>query len=98
MPPKSEYLLFDAQPAVTIPYTLSEDSAKISRMPTFKSATIGSKRRPLRSGKGRPHGTTAIVVSAGMRPNIGASEYNHLFAPSGTMSSLRKNFAASASD
>ena len=50
------------------------------------------------SRNGRPHGTTAIVVSAGRSPNAGASVYSHLCACAGMMSSLMKNFAASAID
>ncbi len=66
------------------PYTASDASANTTRMPALTSATTGSKTGlPLKnvwpnqtfSGrrKLRPHGTTAMVVSAGKRPIIGAS-------------------------
>src|SRR5437867_10936469 len=32
-PPRSEYLLFDDQPASTMPYTPSDDSARMNRNP-----------------------------------------------------------------
>ena len=109
MAPNIEYLFDDDQPAIVIPYTPSEASAKITRMPAFTSATIGLKTRPpsnsVRPKKrisgimnARPHGTTAMVVSAGSSPNVGASVYSHLCACAGMMSSLRMNFSASAND
>ena len=73
MPPKSEYLFDDAQPAMVMPYTLSEASANTSSRPMPRSAMIGSKIRPPGSTNGRPQGTTAMVVIAGIRPNAGAS-------------------------
>src|SRR6202521_3205279 len=38
-PPSSEYLLFDASPPMTIAYTLSALTAKMTKMPTLTSAT-----------------------------------------------------------
>src|SRR5438874_3659365 len=38
-PPSSEYLLFELQPASTMPYTLIEAMANTTRTATFTSAT-----------------------------------------------------------
>ena len=44
-----------------------------SEAPTMHGpATRGPYMTSVGMKNGRPHGTTAIVVSAGMRPNIGA--------------------------
>src|SRR5258708_3641297 len=54
MPPKSEYLLADDQPAVAKPYTLSEARAKITRMPALASGTMGLKVRGTSANHVRP--------------------------------------------
>jgi hypothetical protein len=94
---------------MVMPYTPRDASAKITRIPALTSAMIGLKTRPPSksvrpktvisgSTNARPHGTTAMVVSAGSSPNVGASVYSHLCACAGMMSSLRMNFSASAND
>src|SRR5688500_83914 len=94
-PPSRAYLLFDAQPAMTIPYTPSEEMARMKRKPTGRSATTMSTR-PQRVGSGAPNGNTAIVVNAGMNVITGARMNNGLYAAFGYVSSFMKFFTPSA--
>src|SRR5688500_2970552 len=81
-PPSSEYLLFDDQPARTIPYTPSDVSARMKRKPIGRSATtIGIS--PQRVGRGDANGITAQAVSAGMNAIAGARMNSGLYAASG---------------
>src|SRR3954468_6270633 len=70
-PPSSAYLLFDDQPASTIPYTPSEAMASVNRKPTGTSASTMSTL-PHRDAHEAPKGITAQVSSAGMKAIIGA--------------------------
>ena len=45
-PPISVYLLLAAQPAITMPYTPSEETAKRNRMPTSRSEIWSRMGRP----------------------------------------------------
>ena len=47
-PPSSAYLLFDDQPASTMPYTPSDEIARMKRNPIGRSATTMSMRAPRR--------------------------------------------------
>src|SRR5687767_8571373 len=78
-PPSSEYLLFDDQPASTMPYTPSDVSARMNRKPIGRSATtIGM--RPQRVGSGDANGITAQAVSAGKNAMAGARMNSGLYA------------------
>src|SRR6266550_6826801 len=81
-PPNRAYLLFEAQPARTIPYTPSEEIASMKRNPTGRSARTMSMR-PHGVGIGAPNGITHQVVSAGMNERIGARMKSGLYAASG---------------
>src|SRR4051812_18933770 len=94
-PPSSAYLLFDAQPASTIPYTPSEEIASMNRKPTGRSATTISIL-PQRVGSGDANGITHHVVSAGMNDRIGARMKIGLYAASGYVSSFMKFLSPSA--
>src|SRR6266566_949420 len=94
-PPSNAYLLFEDQPASTIPYTPSELIARMKRKPTGKSATTRSIL-PQRVGTGAPNGMTHHVVSAGMNESTGASTNNGLFTPAGIVSSFMKFLRPSA--
>src|ERR1700675_4573473 len=85
-PPSSAYLLFDDQPARTIPYTPSDEIARMKRNPTGRSATTRSIL-PQRVGMGAPKGITHQVSNAGMNEIIGARTKSGLFTPSGIVSS-----------
>src|SRR3954471_13085541 len=94
-PPSSAYLLFDDQPASTMPYTPSDAMASVNRKPTGRSATtIGM--RPQRESHGAPNGMTAQATSAGMNASIGASRKMGLFTCPGIVSSFMMFFTPSA--
>ena len=65
-PPSSAYLLFDDQPASTMPYTPSDEIARMNRKPIGRSATTMSMQ-PHGESHGAPNGITAHVSSAGMK-------------------------------
>src|SRR5690242_13508879 len=73
-PPSNEYLLFELQPASTIPYTLIDAMAKMTRTATFTSATCS--RKPCGSHPNKvvvpPNGTTAKAAKAHVAEIIGA--------------------------
>ena len=71
-PPSNEYLLFDDQPASTMPYTPSDASARMKRNPMGSGASASSIR-PHGESHGAPNGITAHVSSAGMKAIAGAS-------------------------
>ena len=71
IPPRKGYLLFDDQPARTIPYTPREETAKMKSMPTSRSARIKGELSPA-SLKNSPKGRTVMVVRAGTRATKGA--------------------------
>jgi hypothetical protein len=74
MPPRNGYFELLDHPASTMPYTPSEAIANTNRMPTFRLAItpgIGSCERAGMTSW-LPHGTTAIVISAGTIAIIGA--------------------------
>src|ERR1051325_1487164 len=71
-PPSRAYLLFEDQPARTIPYTPSDVIARMKRKPTGRSATTRSTL-PQRVAIGAPNGMTHHAVSAGRNASIGAS-------------------------
>src|SRR5256885_14660410 len=81
-PPRSAYLLFDDQPASTIPYTPSEEIARMNRNPTGSGASTISTR-PQREPHGAANGITAQVMSAGMNDSTGARMKSGRFAASG---------------
>src|SRR5450756_1313792 len=94
-PPSSAYLLFEDQPARTIPYTPSDVIARMNRNPIGRSATTMSIL-PHRVGHGAPKGMTHHAVSAGMNESIGARTKSGLFTPSGIVSSFMKFLRPSA--
>ena len=97
-PPSNEYLLFEAQPPRMIPYAPIDVNARMYKIPTLMSLiTNGLNWTPntstVRSG---PNGMTAKPINAGTRARRGAMLNRNLFAPAGTMSSLKKSFSPSA--
>src|SRR6185436_2110535 len=64
-PPSSAYLLFDDQPAITMPYTPIDEMARMNRKPTGIGASTMSIT-PQREPHGDAKGITAQVMSAGM--------------------------------
>jgi hypothetical protein len=91
-------LLFELQPARTIPYTPIEAMAKMARMPTLTSDTcslIGSSSHP-NSVVSAPNGTTANAAKAVAAESTGASANSTLSAPSGRNCSLNINLITSA--
>jgi hypothetical protein len=87
--------LFDDQPARTMPYTPSDEIARMYRNPIGRSATTMSIR-PHRVGIGAAKGMTAHVISAGMKASAGASTNSDLFAASGYVSSFMMFLSPSA--
>src|SRR4051794_36271265 len=63
MPPSSAYLLFEAQPASTMPYTPSDEIARMKRKPIGSGASTISII-PQREPQGAANGMTAHVQSA----------------------------------
>src|SRR3954468_19099496 len=88
-PPSSEYLLFDDQPASTMPYTPRELTARMNRKPIGSGASTISMR-PQRPSHGAANGITAQVTRAGMNASAGASTNNGMFAADGYVSSFTK--------
>src|SRR5277367_4620840 len=73
-PPRNGYFELLAHPANTMPYTPSDEMANTNKIPTFKSAMTpftGCAKPGIINWL--PHGTTAIVISAGTTESIGAS-------------------------
>src|SRR5215211_5155494 len=96
-PPSSEYLLFDDQPASTIPYTPSDAMARMNRKPIGSGASAMSIVPHLDS-HGAPYGITDHVRSAGMNAITGASTNNGVYASPGYVSSFMMFFTPSATD
>src|SRR2546423_8877066 len=69
-PPSSEYLLFDAHPASTMPYTPSDEIARMKRNPTGNGASTISMT-PHGEPQGAANGITAHVINAGMNDSAG---------------------------
>src|SRR5690349_18400278 len=95
-PPNSAYLLFDDQPARTMPYTPNEEIERIYRKP-IGSGAIDMSIRPQRENHGAPNGMTAIVISAGIKDNAGARMNSGLYAAPGYVSSFMMFLRPSAS-
>ena len=70
-PPSSEYLLFDDQPASTMPYTPSDAIARMKRKPIGIGASAMSIV-PHFETHGAPYGITDHVSSAGVNDIAGA--------------------------
>src|SRR5438552_7595846 len=81
-PPSSEYLLFEDQPASTMPYTPSDASARMNRKPIGSGASAMSIVPHLVSS-GAAIGMTAQVSIAGMNESTGARMNNGRFAALG---------------
>src|SRR5215831_18009489 len=84
-PPSRAYLLFDDQPASTMPYTPNDVMARMNRKPTGRSA-ITIEMRPHRESHGAPNGMTAAAMRAGMNASMGASVNIGLFTWAGSVS------------
>src|ERR1035437_3732195 len=95
MPPSSAYLLFELQPASTMPYTPSDEIARQKRKPTGRSATTMSIL-PHGVGSGLANGITAQVIIAGMNEIAGARTNSGRLAEPGYVSSFMKFFTPSA--
>src|SRR4029079_8482051 len=106
-PPSIEYLLFEAQPAIAMPYTPIDVTASRYRMPTLNSASCKKLLPP--AGAQPPGGTTpsppegqqasgmvAQMISAGITAKAGEIRYTHLSAIAGVISSLKNSLTASA--
>src|SRR5438067_985837 len=78
-PPRSAYLLFDDQPASTMPYTPNEATARMNRNPIGSGASAMSIR-PHGDAHGAANGITAHVSSAGMNAMAGARMNNGMYA------------------
>src|SRR5512133_3158444 len=89
------YLLLLAQPANTIPYTAIDAIAVTYRMPTSMFAMYRLMVRP-KSWKLGPHGTVAVMMTAGTTVTIGAMKNNIFSAAAGVNSSLKISLTASA--
>jgi hypothetical protein len=85
-----------AHPAITIPYTPSDEKASRKSTPTGRSAMIIGIR-PHLVGSGAASGMTAKVTIAGVIDSIGASVKKTRCASPGFDSSLRMFFRPSAS-
>src|SRR5688572_7891529 len=94
-PPRIAYLLFDAQPASTIPYTAMEAIDIKYNTPTLISAIYNSISRPNKLIE-VPQGITAAIIIEGTIVIIGAQKKRILSAFAGTSSSLKINLIASA--
>src|SRR5689334_25388787 len=70
-PPSNEYLLFDAQPAITMPYTPSEAIAMVYINPTGIGASAMSSV-PHFDTHGAANGMTTHVSSAAVKEMAGA--------------------------
>src|SRR5215207_8113302 len=89
------YLLFDDQPASTIPYTAIDAIDIRYNTPTLISATYNVISRP-NAVKDVPHGMTAAIMIEGTSVMIGAQKKMILSALLGVSSSLKINLTASA--
>src|SRR3954469_23220769 len=85
-PPSSAYLLFDAHPAITMPYTPTDENARMNRKPTGIGASTISMM-PQREPHGAANGMTAQVTSAGMNESTGARMKSGMLAADGYVSS-----------
>src|SRR5213078_2972149 len=81
-PPSSAYLLFDDQPASTMPYTPSDEIARMKRKPIGSGASAMSMWPHLES-HGAPYGITAQTRSAGMNAITGARMNSGVYASPG---------------
>src|SRR5215208_1762770 len=72
-PPSIAYLLFDDQPASTIPYTAIEAMDIRYNTPTLISATYNVIFRP-NAVKDSPHGITAAIMIEGTSVMTGAQK------------------------
>src|SRR3989338_4484256 len=84
--PRKAYLELDAQPAMMMPYTASEVSARIYSNPALRSASTMPSL----------NGTAAHAASDGASAMIGARTNRNLLEPVGMMISLKNNFTPSA--
>jgi hypothetical protein len=87
MPPISDHLLLDAQPAIRMPTTTSEVTAVMYRMPTLRSAAISTL----------PKGTATKAATNPVVTTYGASLNRRGSASVGTISSFIRSFRPSAS-
>src|SRR5688500_12301435 len=94
-PPSIAYLLFDDQPASTMPYTEIAAMDMKYKMPTLISARYSVISPPNKLIE-RPHGMTAAMMMEGTTVKIGARKKTGLNALAGVSSSLKINFTASA--
>ena len=94
-PPRSENLLFEAQPPRMMPYTPMVAMATTKSRPTLTSV-MNQLKAPVRSEEG-PKGITEKITSAGPTTRQGAITKAHRTARSGMMSCLTRSFATSAS-
>src|SRR3954470_2832860 len=78
-PPRSAYLLFDDQPASTMPYTPSDPIARMNRKPIGIGASAISIV-PHRVSSGAANGRTAHVIIAGANDSAGARMNSGMFA------------------
>ena len=86
MPPKKAYLELDDQPPTTKPYTPIAAMAKTNSTPVL---TLDMTHSSLT-------GITAHTAKDGMSTITGAKKYIHLFALSGTITSLSSSLNTSA--
>ena len=89
------YLLFDDQPASTIPYTAIEATDMKYRSPTLISTRYNVIVRPNAVNE-VPHGITAAIIMDGTMVITGDQKKRILSAFAGVNSSLKINFTASA--
>ena len=82
----SEYLLAEAQPAISTPSTDTDDTARAKKMPVSRSAKTASG----------PNGTTTYTKNALTMTTKGASANSRRSARSGKMSSFWRNLPTSA--
>src|SRR5205823_5544150 len=96
-PPSSEYLLFDDQPASTMPYTPSDEIARMNRKPIGIGASAMSMG-PQGESHVAPYGITDQTSSAGMNDMTGARMKSGRYAEAGYVSSFMMFFTPSATD
>src|SRR5436190_15043191 len=73
-PPSIAYLLFDDQPASTMPYTAIEAIDIKYNTPTLISARYNVTMRPFHKVNEVPHGITAAIMIEGTNVMIGAQK------------------------
>src|SRR3972149_11433844 len=88
IPPSMAYLLFDDQPARTMPYTAIEAMDIRYSTPTLMSATYSVIVRP-NNWNDVPHGITAAMINEGTTVKIGARKKTILYVRAGVSSSLK---------